>query len=113
MIELTKQFIYFAIFYQLADAFGAPIQGILRGYKDVNMTLIIALISYWAIGLPIGWLLANYTALEPFGYWVGIIVGLSAGAVALLWRLLYIQKKYAFSKKHIQLNERVPFISAY
>ncbi|WP_340003138.1 MATE family efflux transporter [Oceanobacillus sp. FSL K6-0127] len=99
VIELTKQFIYFAIFYQLADAFGAPIQGILRGYKDVNMTLIIALISYWAIGLPIGWLLANYTALEPFGYWVGIIVGLSAGAVALLWRLLYIQKKYAFSKK--------------
>jgi len=93
VIELTKQFIYFAIFYQLADAFGAPIQGALRGYKDVNMTLCIALVSYWGIGLPTGWILANYTALEPFGYWVGIIVGLSIGAVALLWRLLYIQRK--------------------
>lgn len=95
VIELTKQFIYFAIFYQLADAFGAPIQGALRGYKDVNMTLIIALISYWIIGLPIGWLLANYTSLEPFGYWVGIIVGLTCGAAALLWRLIFIQKTYA------------------
>ncbi|MGJ9459274.1 MATE family efflux transporter [Oceanobacillus sp. CF4.6] len=95
VIELTKQFIFFAIFYQLADAFGAPIQGALRGYKDVNMTLIIALVSYWVIGLPIGWILANYTSLEPFGYWVGIIVGLSCGAVALLWRLIHIQKKYA------------------
>ncbi|WP_087973397.1 MATE family efflux transporter [Oceanobacillus rekensis] len=95
VIELTKQFIYFAIFYQLADAFGAPIQGALRGYKDVNTTLIIALVSYWVIGLPIGWLFANYTSLEPFGYWVGIIVGLSCGAVALLWRLIHIQKKYA------------------
>lgn len=104
VIELTKQFIFFAIFYQLADAFGAPIQGALRGYKDVNMTLIIALISYWVIGLPVGWLLANYTTLEPFGYWVGIIVGLSCGAIALLWRLLYIQKKYATIKKSTSTN---------
>ncbi|MBP1947385.1 MATE family efflux transporter [Virgibacillus litoralis] len=97
VIKLTKQFIYYAIFFQLADAFGAPIQGALRGYKDVNMTLIMAFVSYWVIGLPSGWLLANYTALEPFGYWVGIIIGLSVGAVTLLWRLLYLQKKYVRS----------------
>ncbi|WP_430787935.1 MATE family efflux transporter [Virgibacillus flavescens] len=94
VIEMTKQFVYFAIFFQLADAFGAPIQGALRGYKDVNVTLITSFVSYWVIGLPSGWLLANYTPLEPFGYWVGIIIGLSCGAVALLWRLLYLQKYY-------------------
>ncbi|MFC3038801.1 MATE family efflux transporter [Virgibacillus xinjiangensis] len=94
VVELTKQFIIYAIFYQLADAIGAPIQGALRGYKDVNMTLMIALGSYWGIGLPTGWILANYTALEPFGYWVGIITGLSVGALALLWRLLHIQRRY-------------------
>ncbi|HLR65942.1 MATE family efflux transporter [Virgibacillus alimentarius] len=94
VIALTKQFIYFAIFYQLADAFGAPIQGALRGYKDVNVTLIVALVSYWGIGLPTGWLLANFTALEPFGYWVGLITGLTCGAVALIIRLLSLHKKY-------------------
>src|SRR5690625_7840045 len=67
VVALTKQFIYFAIFYQLADAIGAPIQGALRGYKDVNITLITSLVSYWLIGLPTGWLLATYTSLEPFG----------------------------------------------
>lgn len=92
VVELTKHFINYAIFFQLADAFGAPIQGALRGHKDVNVTLITSFVSYWIIGLPCGWLLANYTALEPFGYWVGIIIGLSCGAVALLWRLLYVQK---------------------
>lgn len=93
VVKLTKHFINYAIFFQLADAFGAPIQGALRGHKDVNVTLITSFVSYWIIGLPSGWLLANYTALEPFGYWVGIIIGLSCGAVALLWRLLYVQKK--------------------
>lgn len=92
VVKLTKHFINYAIFFQLADAFGAPIQGALRGHKDVNVTLITSFVSYWIIGLPSGWLLANYTALEPFGYWVGIIIGLSCGAVALLWRLLYVQK---------------------
>ncbi|WP_284139537.1 MULTISPECIES: MATE family efflux transporter [unclassified Virgibacillus] len=94
VVALTKQFIFYAIFFQLADAFGAPIQGALRGYKDVNITLMMALISYWFIGLPSGWLLANYTALEPFGYWVGIIIGLSVGAVTLLFRLFHLQKKH-------------------
>lgn len=95
VIELTKQFIYYAIFFQLADAFGAPIQGALRGYKDVNVTFVISLVSYWIIGLPSGWLLANFTALEPFGYWLGLIIGLSAGAIALLSRLFFLQRKYA------------------
>jgi multidrug resistance protein, MATE family len=94
VIELTTHFITFAIFYQVADAFGAPIQGVLRGYKDVNITLIIALVSYWLIGLPTGWILANFTALQPFGYWVGITVGLSCGAIALFWRMFVLHKKF-------------------
>lgn len=94
VIELTKQFIYYAIVFQIADAFGAPIQGALRGYKDVNVTFIMALVSYWVIGLPSGWLLANYTDLGPFGYWMGLIIGLSTGAIALFYRLIVVQKRY-------------------
>ncbi|WP_047979835.1 MATE family efflux transporter [Ornithinibacillus contaminans] len=100
VIALTVQFIGYAIVYQLADAFGAPIQGALRGYKDVNVTLLLALISFWVIGLPIGWILANFTSLEAFGYWVGIIVGLSFGAITLLFRLIHVQKKYRLHEKN-------------
>ncbi|KHE72225.1 MATE family efflux transporter [Halobacillus sp. BBL2006] len=93
VIELTKNFIFFAIFFQLSDAFGAPIQGVLRGYKDVNITLVMAFISYWVIGLPSGYVLANYTSLGPYGYWMSLIIGLTAGAITLLLRMLYLQKK--------------------
>ncbi|KGX87345.1 MATE family efflux transporter [Pontibacillus litoralis] len=92
VIELTKHFLVFAIFFQLSDGVAAPIQGALRGYKDVNITLIVALISYWIIGLPSGYVLANFTSFGPFGYWIGLITGLAAGAILLFIRLRIVQR---------------------
>ncbi len=93
VVELTKNFLYYAIFFQFADAFGAPLQGALRGYKDVNITFWMSLVSYWLIGLPSGWLLANYTNLNAYGYWLGLIIGLSAGAITLFGRIQFLQRK--------------------
>lgn len=93
VIELSIQFLLYALFFQLSDAIQAPIQGSLRGYKDVNVTFVMSLLSYWVIGLPLGYTLAKFTNLGPFGYWIGLIVGLAVGAICLSSRLLYIQKK--------------------
>lgn len=93
VIELTKNFIIYAIFFQLSDGFGAPLQGILRGYKDVNITFVMAFVSYWGIGLPSGYLLANFTDLGPYGYWLSLTIGLTTGAITLLFRMFHLQKK--------------------
>ncbi|WP_066172428.1 MATE family efflux transporter [Bacillus marinisedimentorum] len=94
VIRLTQHFIIYAIFYQLSDAIQAPVLGILRGYKDVNIPFVISLVSYWLIGLPIGYGLAQYTGLGPFGYWIGIIAGLTAAAAGASIRLYYIQRRF-------------------
>lgn len=93
VIHLTGQFLLYVVFFQLSDAFLAPIQGTLRGYKDVNVTFLMALLSFWIIGLPLGFVLASYSSLGPFGYWIGLITGLAVGAITLSFRLLYVQKK--------------------
>ncbi|MGM9932159.1 MATE family efflux transporter [Pradoshia sp.] len=90
---LTAKFLIFAIFFQLSDALQAPIQGALRGYKDVNVTFFMTLLSYWVIGLPAGYALANYTALGAFGYWIGLITGLAIGAAGLSARLIIVQRR--------------------
>ncbi|GKU80858.1 MATE family efflux transporter [Niallia sp. NCCP-28] len=92
VLQLTSQFLIYAIFFQLSDAVQAPIQGALRGYKDVNITLVMCLISYWIIGLPLGYLFANYSSFGPFGYWIGLIAGLGTGAIFLTTRLYFIQR---------------------
>lgn len=98
VIELTVQFFVFAALFQLSDAIQAPVQGSLRGYKDVNVTFIMAIISYWVIGLPVGYVLAKYSEFGQFGYWIGLIVGLSAGAATLSYRLVRIQNKKRVSQ---------------
>ncbi|MFB1080903.1 MATE family efflux transporter [Jeotgalibacillus sp. JSM ZJ347] len=92
VISLTAQFLIFAVLFQLSDAIQAPVQGVLRGYKDVNITLIMTMISYWVIGLPVGYVLANYTEWAYFGYWIGLIAGLTAGAITLTIRMVIIQR---------------------
>jgi len=94
VLSLTQQFLMYAIFFQVSDAIQAPVQGVLRGYKDVNITFIMSLISYWIIGLPLGFILAQYTNFGPFGYWIGLISGLTAGAICLSFRLYIVQRKF-------------------
>lgn len=93
VLQLAQHFLLYSILFLVSDAVAAPIQGILRGYKDVTVTFIVALVSYWVIGLPLGYLLANYTSFAAFGYWIGLIAGLAAGAIFLFGRLLAIQRK--------------------
>ncbi|TKC19567.1 MATE family efflux transporter [Robertmurraya kyonggiensis] len=93
VLELTAHFLLYAIFFQLSDAIQAPIQGALRGYKDVNVTFVMCLVSYWIIGLPLGYYLATYTDWGPYGYWIGLISGLAVGATSLASRLVSVQKR--------------------
>ncbi|WP_435921706.1 MATE family efflux transporter [Paenibacillus sp. DYY-L-2] len=93
VIALTAHFLIYAIFFQISDAIATPVQGVLRGYKDVNPGFWISLLAYWIIGLPLGYFLANFTGQGPYGYWVGLITGLGVAAVLLLRRLFVIQRR--------------------
>ena len=97
--HLTVQFFFFAALFQLSDAIQAPVQGALRGYKDVTVTFIMAIISYWIIGLPTGYILANLHHSNDLVIGLELIVGLSLGAITLVSRLIFLQKK--LSKKPI------------
>lgn len=97
VINLIQHFLIYAIFFQISDAIATPTQGVLRGYKDVNPAFIICFVAYWIIGLPTGYVLATYTDLGAYGYWIGLITGLAIGAILLMSRLVKVQRRYANS----------------
>ncbi|MDQ0195875.1 MATE family multidrug resistance protein [Paenibacillus wynnii] len=105
VISLIQHFLIYAIFFQISDAIATPTQGVLRGYKDVNPSFIICFVAYWIIGLPTGYVLATYTNLGAYGYWIGLITGLAIGAVLLLSRLITVQRRYAAKDKTQPLQQ--------
>lgn len=92
VINLATQLLSFAALYQFSDSIQLACTGALRGYKDTKIPLLIAFIAYWLIGLPAGYFLAETQLLGPAGYWLGILIGLSLGAVFLYIRFNKISK---------------------
>lgn len=93
IIEICVRFIIYSCFFMMGDAVAAPIQGILRGYKDVKAPFYAALIAYWGICAPVGLFFDYVLGHGPYSYWQSLDFGLFASAVILFLRLLYMRKK--------------------
>lgn len=97
VIALASSLMLLAAFYQISDAIQVVGSGILRGYKDTRSIFFITFIAYWLIGLPTGYLLGlTHWITEPMGpagFWIGFILGLSAAALMMLFRIRQIQRQ--------------------
>ena len=91
-IRMTSVFLTYSLFFQLADTFAAPLQGILRGYKDTQVPFYLGLIAYWGVSLPLGLFLDHFTSLGPYGYWIGLIASLVMSGILFQWRLNRLAK---------------------
>ena len=91
---LIAGFVTYAALMNAADALNAPLQGALRGYKDVKPVLFLSVISFWVVGLPLGWVLAEIVGNGAYGYWQGVITGLFVGFVLLAIRIRRVRAKY-------------------
>jgi len=95
VIELAITLILLSAIYQCVDAIQVVAAGALRGYKEMSAIFIRTFISYWIVGLPLGYILGMTDWLtEPMGaigFWIGITVGLTTAAILLGQRLHHIQ----------------------
>ena len=93
VIGVCVRFIAYSCLFIMGDAVAAPIQGILRGYKDVNAPFYSSLIAYWVICMPLGLFLDYRLGHGPYSYWQSLDIGLFFSALILLLRLKYVRKK--------------------
>lgn len=86
VVTLTTQLLIVAAVFQVADGIQVTSISALRGLADVRVPAIIAVVAYWAVAMPIGWVLAFRTELGAVGMWIGLAAGLGAAALGLGWR---------------------------
>ena len=80
--------LFYSAIFQYADGIQISAAGALRGLKDTVVPMYINILSYLVIGLSVGYYLTFNKAMGPSGMWIGMIVGLSFGAVLLMGRFL-------------------------
>lgn len=74
--------------FQIADSLQAVASGVLRGVKDTRIPMLIAVFSYWGVGMPVAYVLAFPLGWGGPGVWWGLALGLSAAAILLNARVL-------------------------
>jgi len=90
---IAVQLLFFSAIFQYADGIQICAAGALRGLKDTLVPMFINIVSYLLIGLSVGYYLTFNQMMGPSGMWIGMIVGLSFGAVLLLSRFLVSSNK--------------------
>lgn len=90
ILTLGVQLLVVAALFQLVDAGQVMALGFLRGVQDTRRPMIYAIVAYWVLGLPAGYVLGFPLGLGPEGIWLGLVVGLLAATVALTVRFLRI-----------------------
>ena len=90
--QLAIGLLFYAAVFQFSDSLQVATAGALRGLKDTKVPLVITVISYWLIGFPAGYYLAEHQGYQINGYWIGLIIGLSTAGVLLLVRWIKISR---------------------
>lgn len=91
VILIASSLLIFAAIYQIFDAIQVTSAGALRGFHDAKITMLVTFVTYWGIGLGLGYVFAfKDWIVDPMGvqgFWLGIVLGLLMAAILLSIRL--------------------------
>jgi MATE family multidrug resistance protein len=85
-LRLAGTYLIVAGVFQVVDGAQVVAAHALRGLSDTAVPMVVALVGYWAVGMPIAWLGAFVFGWEGVGIWIGLAAGLAAVAVVLVAR---------------------------
>ncbi|MDG0986891.1 MAG: MATE family efflux transporter [Paracoccaceae bacterium] len=88
IIEMGISLLALAALFQLVDGGQALAIHLLRGLHDTTIPMYLAVISYWIIGLPCGYVLSFHYNFGAQGIWLGLVLGLGFACLFLLLRLI-------------------------
>jgi len=80
-----------AALFQIADSTQIITLGLLRGVRDTRVPMMLAVFSYWMVGVPAAWVMGFGLGWGAPGVWGGMVVGLTLAAAGMslrFWRRL-------------------------
>ncbi|KKB85015.1 hypothetical protein VW29_08695 [Devosia limi DSM 17137] len=85
-LALAATFLVIAGVFQLVDGAQVVAAHALRGLSDTKIPMLLAIFGYWAVGLPVAYVLGFVLEWRGVGIWIGLAAGLAFVAVVLVAR---------------------------
>ena len=95
---LAVSLLFYAAIFQYPDGIQMVMAGALRGYKDTRWPMLYTMISFWIVGMTLGYSLTFRYGMGPAGMWIGMIAGLTVAAVLMLRRFHHTGNRYIAEK---------------
>jgi MATE family multidrug resistance protein len=73
--------------FQIFDGMQVVAAALLRGVGDTRVPMILHLLSFWAVGIPLGAVLCFTMGMGATGLWWGLTAGLASAGVLQLARV--------------------------
>lgn len=89
---LAATYLVVAGLFQLADGAQVVAAHALRGLSDTAIPMIIAIVGYWALGMPVAYFAGFVLGWQGVGIWTGLAAGLAAVAVVLVLRFAFRER---------------------
>lgn len=93
VVNTAATLLIIAGIFQLSDGLQVVALGALRGLSDLKVPTFVTLVAYWVVGLPLGYVLAFVLDLREIGVWIGLLTGLTATAILLIYRFDRLTKR--------------------
>lgn len=97
VIAIAGPLIVIAACFQFFDSLQCIGAGLLRGLKDTRVPMMLAMLSYWGLGLPAGYFFGFVAGFGGPGIWFGLAVGLAMASVFLNMRYFRHQSRLQFA----------------
>jgi len=91
---LAVSLLLYAAIFQYPDGLQIVAAGALRGFKDTRKPVLYMILSFWVVGMSLGYHLTFTREMGPAGMWVGMIAGLSIASVLMLLRFNRTSKRF-------------------
>lgn len=85
-LALAATFLVVAGVFQLVDGAQVVAAHALRGLSDTKIPMLLAILGYWAVGLPTAYILGFVVGWRGVGIWIGLAAGLAFVSVVLVTR---------------------------
>lgn len=85
-VELAATLMLVGATFFVADGIQTVAAGALRGLSDTRIPLLLAAVSYWAIGFTSAWAFAFQLNFGAVGVWIGLSIGTGLYAILLVLR---------------------------